>query len=450
MQRLTLALASSLSAWRSLAVGTRVRKLLQALRRHPAYLLLIVLVLGLAGWGGRRVWALWHYRAAQQALERRAYDQARAHLRRYLQVRPADAQTHFLLARTARRAGAYGEAKEHLDQCAELGGDSAGLALERALLQAQQGNVGGLDGYLLSSVKQDHPDSVFILEALAQGYLQNYHLPLAQYCVHELIRRQPEHAEAHLWQGRVWDRVNKPAAAVEAYRRAVERDPQQQEARLRLAELLVEGKRFAEAETHFQFVRDRDAGNSRALVGLARCRCADGRFGEARQLIDAVLTTTPEHAEALTESGKLYVQNGQTAEAEEVLRRAVAAAPHDSNTTYTLVLCLRLRGKDAEAQRYLNALNRIETDQRRFDEVINKLIRAPDDPALLYEAGVICLRNGADQPGLVWLAKVLRADPRHGPTHQALADYHARKGDPALAEYHRSLAQQAQSAAKLP
>src|SRR5262249_24129076 len=157
-----------------------------------------------------------------------------------------------------------------------------------------------------------HPESVLILEALAQGYLQNYHLPLAQYCVHELIHRQPEHAEAHLWQGRIWDRVNKPAAAVMAYRRAVELDPEQQEARLRLAELLVDGKMFQEAETHFQFVRDRDAGNSRVLLGLARCRSADGRFEEARRLIDAVLTGTPEHAEALTESGKLYVQNGQT------------------------------------------------------------------------------------------------------------------------------------------
>jgi Tfp pilus assembly protein PilF len=53
---------------------------------------------------------------------------------------------------------------------------------------------------------------------------------------------------------------------------------------------------------------------------------------------------------------------------------------------------------------------------------------------------VICLGNGQAQEGLRWLSGALQIDPQHGPTHQALADYYEKAGEPDLAARHRQQA----------
>src|SRR5262249_62283406 len=114
----------------------------RSLRRRP------ILVLGclvLFGWGvyrgGWLIWIEYHYRAAKQALERRNFTQARAHLGLCLRARPSSIPIHVLAARAARCAGDMDDAERHLDVCQELHGGSEALALEQALLRAQQGQV---------------------------------------------------------------------------------------------------------------------------------------------------------------------------------------------------------------------------------------------------------------------------------------------------------------------
>jgi predicted Zn-dependent protease len=86
-------------------------------------------------------------------------------------------------------------------------------------------------------------------------------------------------------------------------------------------------------------------------------------------------------------------------------------------------------------------LERIDADLKRIDEVLKEVLRAPDDPSLRSEAGIIFLRNGEAQKGLRWLGMALQQDPWHPPTHQALADYYQDTGRLELAARHRQLAQ---------
>jgi Flp pilus assembly protein TadD len=148
----------------------------------------------------------------------------------------------------------------------------------------------------------------------------------------------------------------------------------------------------------------------------------------------------PQHAQAVAELGKLELGEGQLADAERWLRRAVELAPHERESLYNLVQCLNRVGKKEEAQQCLARLKQVEDDWERIKVLTQGYSKAPRDPALRYEGGIILLRNGLEQEGLSWLTAALQADPRHRPTHQALADYYARTGKADLAAHHRRLA----------
>ena len=64
----------------------------------------------------------------------------------------------------------------------------------------------------------------------------------------------------------------------------------------------------------------------------------------------------------------------------------------------------------------------------------------PHDPEPRREIGVLYLGLGEDDQGLRWLSSALEEDPRHGPTHAALADYFERVGKKDEAASHRRLA----------
>jgi Tfp pilus assembly protein PilF len=56
---------------------------------------------------------------------------------------------------------------------------------------------------------------------------------------------------------------------------------------------------------------------------------------------------------------------------------------------------------------------------------------------VLHECGVLSLRNGQEDQGVRLLTQALRKDPKHRPTHKALAEYYESKGDNAAAARHR-------------
>ena len=60
--------------------------------------------------------------------------------------------------------------------------------------------------------------------------------------------------------------------------------------------------------------------------------------------------------------------------------------------------------------------------------------------AVRYELGRWYLRNGQAATGVGWLVMALRADPRHAPTHAALAGYFEGAGQPQRAALHRAAA----------
>jgi tetratricopeptide (TPR) repeat protein len=361
------------------------------------------------------------------------------------------AQEELKAARAARRAGDWAEAERRLKECERLHGPAEADALERKLLAAQRGDMAGVEKDLIDAVKKDHPDSVLILEALAQGYRESCRPRDESRALDEWLRRKPDNPEVLYRLGRAVERLPRASnetwnigpspQAMKYYRRAVEADPKHDAARLRLAEGLLEQQNAPEALEHFQRLRERRPKDPAVVLGLARCAILMGRTEEGTNLLDRYLADHPQDVRALTERGKVALQEGQVAKAEGLLRRAVQRAPSDYHATYVLFSCLGLAGKEAEAKEYRTRLENIKADLKRLPDCIESAERHPQDPVPRCEAGLILLRLGEEKEGLRWLRSALRVDPKHRATHGALADYYRAKGDKELAEKHGKLAQ---------
>jgi predicted Zn-dependent protease len=381
-----------------------------------------------------------HLRQSEHTQRRAHLTQARADLARCLDVWPDSGEVHFLAARTARRLGDAGGAARHLDRAEELGWVAEAVDLERALLRAQQGDLGPVEGGLLSFVERDHPDRTLILEALVQGYLGDYQLRRALHCLDLWLQAQPENTQALLWRAEVRRLVGRRDDALADYQRAVELDSEEDEGRAKLAELLLACHQAQRALDHFTRLGERKPGDRAVLLGLARCQAELGRREEAVRLLDELLSAEPGDAAALAERGKLALAEGQPAEAERWLRRSLALAPFERETIYHLYRSLQSQERAREAGELLRRMECIDRDREQLDRLKRAVLSAPHDPGLRCEMGRILLRNGQDREGRRWLEGALRQDPGHAPAHAALADWYERAGDRPRAAYHRQQA----------
>lgn len=408
-------------------------------KRFHKFALSVTLLVS-TGLVGVHFWAQMHYRAAQRALDRQDFAEARRHLAPCLKVWFLGAETHLEAARAARRDRAYDEAEGYLRACRRLGARQEAVDLESRLLRAQQGDLAAVEGYLVVRVLEGDPDTVLILEVLTQAYFQTFQLAQAAECVRRWLEWEPDRVQAWFWRGQLHERVHNHQEALTSYRRVVELDPDHHEARLQLAGLLTQGHDPKEALEHFEYLRERHGNAPPVLLGLAHCYRLLNQPAEASRVLAAILGEEPGHGPALAQLGWLALENDSAAEAETWFRRAATAMPFEKDVNYGFHQCLVRLGKAREAEEVLLRMRRVEEDLARLDEVTRAISRRPHDPTLRYEAGMILMRNGQEAAGLRWLASALQEAPGHPASHQAIADYFDRTGDPDRAAKHRLLA----------
>jgi len=417
-----------------------------ASRRRRLTLLVLVLVLLGAGTTGVVLWLRYQRRAAEQALDRSAFDEAQHHLDLYLRVYAGDAAVRLLAARTARRRDAYDEAENHLAACLRHEGMTEPVALERLLLTAQQGDLGDMEGLLQARTGPGNPEAGLVLEALAKGYLNRAWEADALACLDRLLDRAPQDARAWLMRARIGEgralrgETEHETEALHDYEKAVALNPSF-EARLGLASALYRSGRPWEALSEYERLRQERAADPEVLLGLARCRYNLHEVDEARRLLDVLLEQHPDHPAALLERGRLALHAGELAEAEGWLSRADALAPPcDCEALRLLGRCLEAGHKDEEARRCADRLREREADVLRVDRRVLQANRNPDDVALRYQIALDQMRLGRERDGLAALFLVLEQQPRYGPAHAALAEYFERTGQPARAARHRRAA----------
>jgi tetratricopeptide (TPR) repeat protein len=394
-------------------------------------------------------------KAARQAIERREFTKALDLLAKALKVSPENADLHFLMARTARRAAAFKEAQHHIDECVRLKGSAEAIALERKILQAQVGELDDVEKPLQALVKKGHTDAGLILEALSQVYIELFRLEDAMRCLNHWLDLKPKEIQALLWRAKVMGMMPEEGKndgtwtmyyfdanpkGLPDYQTVVAIDPEQDEARLQVAQAMLQLSGPEKALEHFQYLHKRKYKNSVVLLGLARCRGLLGEVKEAEELLDKLLRDDPRNSQALMERGKLALGAGETADAEKWLRKALTLDSFDYHSNYFLYLCLTQVGKTEQAKECSAKLERIQKDRVRMNDLYTKVLKAPRDLRPRYELGRIFLQQNRESEGLRLLGSVLKAEPGHKQSHLALAEYYSRAGKKDLAQKHRELA----------
>jgi tetratricopeptide (TPR) repeat protein len=388
-------------------------------------LLLLALAAGAAGAAGwvyrERAKTAELLRVGEEALSARDYPRAKEHLARYLAERPDDTRARLLAARVARRAGNYPEAREHLSVCRERGGDLEPIVVEEALIEVQRGDEHPV-AFLRERVKRDDDLRRGSLEVVITHALHPHQLPAALTRLTRYLEHRPGDVQALMSRAYVWERFHSFADALADYRAAVAANPDHPQARLKLAETALLAGPPDEARTHFLWLAERDPGSVAVRLGLARCARRLGEPDEARRMLDAILADSRDHGETLWERGEVELERGDAAAAEPFLRRAARRMPHDRRPHYSLYRCLLRLDRKEEAAAVDARVKELDADVRRLREVIEGVMKNPNDAALRHEGGVLFLRNGEREQGLRWLRMALLINPDYEPARTALAD----------------------------
>jgi tetratricopeptide (TPR) repeat protein len=428
-------------------------RVLSAVRQHPGLALLVLALLVVLGAAStliaRQVRAELYLQSAEQHLEladhfhRQTHlDLARDNLTRCLEVWPQSGKIHFLLARVERRSGAGLEAARELQLAEKLGWVTEAIELERALQQAQKGDLHPVEKALHVIIEEGHPERTLVLEALSQGYLENYQLTWARDCLNQWLEIQPDNTQALSWRGQVHVLLGRSNDALRDYRRVVQLDNDADDARARLADLLLGSHEVTVALTHFERLQGKKPDDPEVLLGLARCQVELGQTDEAIQTLDRLLAIDPNHVLGLAERGRLALELNQPAEAERWLRRSLALAPFERETLYSMYRCLEFQKRPDEAKVFHETMERIDADRKRLDELRLAIMATPHDASLRCEMGQILLRNAQTKEGCRWLESALKEDPHDENAHTALAEFYEGSGDPRQAALHRRHASQ--------
>jgi tetratricopeptide (TPR) repeat protein len=399
---------------------------------------LSVMIAGAVSYVGMHVWALYHFRAGKSFFERFHSYEALPHFESTLRVWPKDKETLILASRSSRQLGHTDDSARFLDTYRETYGNDDDLSLEQVLLRAQLGNVDSVEKFCSARLAQDDPASSLILEALARGYMRRFQWNKAEKCIKQWVEREPENPQAFLLKGFMENERDNFSEAITSYRRVLELDPEQDEARLHLGELLLDLTQAEEARPQLEYLRRKQPDNLKVAVALARCADQLGNQAEAEQILNDILDRYPSYPPALFLRGRLAMRADQAGAAESFLRRACLLQPGDLEAHYQLYQCLAKEGKTTESQELLSQIQQIESDLKRIHEITTiQLEQSPHDPELMCEVGVILLRAGQEDQGVLWLERALvESNDKHTPAHRALADYYKKKGNKRLAAQH--------------
>jgi tetratricopeptide (TPR) repeat protein len=409
-------------------------------------------VLLLAGWSAKHLFqapadenAQTHWQQAQKHIAERQFVDAAGHLAHCLESWPYNAEAHFLMARTARRAGQLSPWQFHLERAEILGWPKKQIYLERLLRKAQVGDVWDVETSLIDFLNTKPPDEVIILEALVDGFMISDRLIDVIAFTTTWAERYPEDWLPLMLRGNAISRLySKSGEATKDFQRALELKPNNADAHLALALALTNQGDFKEAIPQYQsYLSSQPVNPTNALFGLATCQLSLGHNDQARDTLKKLFAVNPDHLTACFLQAKIELAEGHEEEGLKWLQKSEALSPDEVDVTNALVHVCRQLGRLEDAARYERRLEEIHRRNDKLEHLLTELKAQPDDLEIRYQLGISCLEQRRDQQASHWFQAILYKDPNHLPTLRTLAEYYEKKGNVKMANHYRQKIQKA-------
>jgi tetratricopeptide (TPR) repeat protein len=221
------------------------------------------------------------------------------------------------------------------------------------------------------------------------------------------------------------------------YEQAVRLDPNHDKARLALAELYIKAHRLDDAAREYAALLARRPEDPEACLGLGQIAAEKGQEDEATRYFDRALKAAPQDNRPLIERGKMDVRRGRLESALTYFDKAIQLDASEPDVHYQRSLLLARLGRSDEAKAEQETTARLRGEKEELDKLLKRLLSAPNDVELQYQAARWLFDHGHPDEGLRWAEKIVRERPQHAETNQLLADYHERRGNKGLANYYR-------------
>jgi len=381
-------------------------------------------------------------RLVRESFAAREYERARVPLLRWLAKQPRSGEAYYYKAWQALALNQPQQAVEAVDNARKLGFDPDLINCLTAIYHSRADRFGQAEPVLEQAfVAQTEPQEM-VAKELARIYLSTYRLDRAAKAIERWRALAPEDPQPCLWSNEIASRSNaETAILIQNYRAALDRDPNLDKARLGLAQQLSKDRRFEEAEQEFRAFLQRNPNDTAALLGLGRNAFQQGEIEQASQFFSSALETNPRDSEALKELGQIDLRLGRLQKACERLKLLSQIEPFDHEVRYSYAQALKLAGDDGQSRIELARAAQLRKEHDQVVQLRYGVLKNPGDLDTRFQVAKWMIEHGHEDEGLKWTKEILRADPRHGPTHRVLADYYAKHGEPGLANYHRLSAQ---------
>jgi predicted Zn-dependent protease len=380
-------------------------------------------------------------RRVRDAVAARQFDEAEPALKRWLEASPHSGEAYYYLARSKLAADQPQEAITAIEQARELGFDSSPLDGLMAIIQARAGHYTEAAPVLQAAFFQGMEPQADIAQELARIYLATFQLERAAAPLARWKALAPQDARPYFWANEIESRRQEVDAAVmiQNYREALRRDPNLDKARLGLAERLRKEHRLDEARREYATYLARRPQDLEALDGAGTAALEADDVEAAVGFFEAALAVDARDITALKTLAQINLRRGRFQQACDQLRRVAEVDHFDPDIHYTYARALKLSGDNERAKAETELSLRLRKEHEHLEEIRSKLLRSPADVELRFQVARWYLDHGRDAEGLNWTKEILRQAPNHVPTHRLLADYHGRKGNAGLANYHRSM-----------
>lgn len=378
---------------------------------------------------------------ADALLESRRHEAALAWINQSLSAGLDNADLHIQLARVHRRLGDTQAATEDLRLAASQGIDKQVLQREQLLLDLKQGRYPQQIEVWRELINTAGSDAPEICEAFVYFRLARFETTDALAILDAWQTDFPNDAQPRYLRGRLFNVIVRTNEAIQQFQEAAEIDPTRDDVLYELALLQMQLLAYTDAESSLCRCLAANADNLEARVLQARVWRKLGRTEAAQEALVSLVAQEPKLASALSELGALHLSQGNAGQAVEVLRRAIELEPVDREMRYLFAQALQRDGQADQAAHEYAFVKEAMAAAEALPKLLSDLAAEPGNIELRFQIAMINWKYQSRSVGLRWFQELLAIDPAHVPTHRALAEYYAERGDVERAEYHQRYAQ---------
>jgi tetratricopeptide (TPR) repeat protein len=316
--------------------------------------------------------------------------------------------------------------------------DEGPLALEATLLAAECLVRLGERRFAveaLTAVLKRHPEHKDAHQWLAAIYMDLNSPRDAIRHLHEWGRLDPSDGRPHRWIGFFHKDHQRQTEAIDAYREALRRalDPAvRAEVVKELAETLLASEAdyagtldvLAECPEPFRESPELAALRAECLWGL-------GRSDEAARLAESALEANPRLTRALLLRGRMCLTADQPGAAVPFLEKAVLLDPHDEQSRAHLVQAYKQRGETARAEQHHGLLEETKALKEKVSQLEQQALSHPWDDRIRQQIAACYRKLNRPAETRMWLQAALACNPANQEVRQELAPIPAAAGSPA-------------------